>query len=429
MSKQKNTMKKFFAATLYLCICSFIIVGFTHCSRENGDECWRAITLYTPVYKTLKEVRAAMKSGPAQSLKQPGKIYVYDKYIFLNELNEGVHIIDNANPSQPKNIAFINIPGNFDIAVKGNYLYADSYSDLVVFDISTPENVSVKNILENIFKDRSYNYWRNVNGDSVKVVASYLERDTMVQCTNNNPLLSESFMKQDNSGMIANASSAVVKGTAGSTARFSIVNDYLYTVSTYELSSFSISDLQLPKLEKVNKLGWDIETIYPFKDRLFIGSRSGMFIYDIATPSSPSFLGQMSHMKACDPVVADDDYAFVTLRAGTFCNDASNQLDVVDVRNLLQPTVIKSYPMFNPHGLAKDGKVLFICDGKDGLKIYNTADVRNLKKIREINSLEAFDVIADNGLAIVVAKDGLYQFDYSNVFTTKFLSKIAIAEN
>ena len=34
--------------------------------------------------------------------------------------------------------------------------------------------------------------------------------------------------------------------------------------------------------------------------------------------------------------------------------------------------------MTNPHGLTKDNNLLFICDGKDGLKMYDAADPLNI---------------------------------------------------
>jgi len=40
--------------------------------------------------------------------------------------------------------------------------------------------------------------------------------------------------------------------------------------------------------------------------------------------------------------------------------------------------------------------------------------------------METYDVIAWNNRALVVAKDGLYQFDYSDVNDIRLLSKISL---
>jgi hypothetical protein len=109
------------------------------------------------------------------------------------------------------------------------------------------------------------------------------------------------------------------------------------------------------------------------------------------------------------------------------CRQRLNQLDVVDVTNLSAPRLVRTYGMTNPHGLAKDGHMLFICDGKDGLRVFNASDPNNLVSLRRFEDMEAYDVIAMNGLALVVAKDGLYQYNYSNPNQIRFISKLPVA--
>jgi hypothetical protein len=112
--------------------------------------------MYSPVYKTKAEVRANIKSNSPRQIEKPGKIVVLGNYIFLNEVDKGVHIIDNSNPSVPLNKYFIDIPGNVDIAVKGNIMYADLYTDLVTIDISDPAAVQVTKITDGVFEHRRY---------------------------------------------------------------------------------------------------------------------------------------------------------------------------------------------------------------------------------------------------------------------------------
>jgi len=421
-------MKKTSIFSLFLIATSIMITSLTGCDKSSTQESdLQKITLYTPIFKSLTEVRADIKSAHAEPLEATGKIYLFGNYIFLNEVNKGIHIIDNSNPRKPKNMSFINIPGNLDIAAQGDYLYADSYGDMIVLNISNPASIKVANIVEKAFGDRAFYYRHNnsSNPDSVMIVAGYAKKDTMVEMGSN--AWKTDFMARDNSGAISMASASLAKGTGGSMARFTIVNDYLYTVSSSSLSSFSISTPQAPKLKHVSNMGWGIETIYPFKNRLFIGSNAGMYIYDIATPATPAKLGQISHVRSCDPVVADDDHAFVTLRSGSQCAGYTNQLEVLDVKNLMQPVRLKVYPMANPHGLSKDGNLLFICDGKAGLKLYNTSNLMNLKKIKEIGGLDTYDVIAQNDIAIVIARDGLYQYDYRIPANTHLISKLLIS--
>ena len=225
------------------------------------------------------------------------------------------------------------------------------------------------------------------------------------------------------SSMGAAQKSSSPYGMGGSMARFTIVNSHLYTVSDNSLDIFSISTPQTPAFTSKLQLGWGIETIYPFKNKLFIGSTTGMFIYDISNPSQPSKQGEFSHARKCDPVIAEDKYAYVTLRTGSGCPGTGNELNIVDISNIFQPALVKTYPMTNPHGLSKDGDLLFICDGKDGLKVYNAANVNFISLVKQIDIKDTYDVIAWNDVAIVSAADGLYQYDYSDPKDIKLLSK------
>ncbi len=213
----------------------------------------------------------------------------------------------------------------------------------------------------------------------------------------------------------------------GSMARFSILNNHLYTVTTADLNVFSITDPLNPVFSRAVPIGWNIETIYPFRDRLFIGSTSGMFIFSVADPNIPVQIGRFEHARSCDPVVADDVNAFITLRSGTECEGFSNQLDIVNVQNPATPAFVKTYSMSNPHGLSKDGDRLLICDGKAGLKIYDASNVQDLRLLNTVTDIETYDVIAWKGIALVVAKGGLYQYDYTNPLAVKLLSKMEIA--
>ena len=170
-----------------------------------------------------------------------------------------------------------------------------------------------------------------------------------------------------------------------------------------------------------------IETIYPFGNSLFIGSSDGLFIYNIDDPASPSQKGSFVHARACDPVVSDGEHAFVTLRSGDACAGNADQLDVIDVSDLANPHLVKTYPLSNPKGLGKDGDLLFVCDADEGIKVFDAADVNQLKLVNQIKDLEAFDVIPWGGRLMVSATDGLHQYDYSDHTNIKLLSRIQIA--
>jgi hypothetical protein len=198
-------------------------------------------------------------------------------------------------------------------------------------------------------------------------------------------------------------------GVAGSMARFAITNDHLYTVSDHSISAYNLSDATAPAKRVTKSLGFGIETIYPKGNTLFIGTQTGMKILDVTQPDNPNVLSNFVHWRSCDPVVANDAYAYVTLRTGTTCFGGINELQVLDIANLKQPKMVKIYPMTKPHGLALDGKNLFICDA--GIKHYDATDPANLILKRTITS-GAEDLIANDGILMAIGPDGLTQYSY-----------------
>jgi hypothetical protein len=395
------------------------------------DNCTQTFTIYRPVYQSKQQVRNSIKSNAPRDIKNAGKITVIGNIIFLNEVDKGIHVIDNSNPSQPRKISFIDIPGNIDIAVKGNILYADLYNELVTLDVSNPMNVAVKKITVNAFPQRRYP--NGFSPDTSMYIADWNKKDTTIKinCNENNNLFfnNRAFIASPNAQALntAGTSAGASVGINGSMARFALLNNYMYTVSNTDIKVFNISTAENPVETNVVAIGWGIETIYPFKNNLFIGSNTGMFIYGTQNPVAPNRIGSFVHAFACDPVIADDNYAYVTLRSGTNCRNANlNQLDVINVQNLQSPFLIRSYGMTGPLGLAKDGNLLFVCDGKDGLRVFDAANVSDIKQIKQFKNIETYDVIAWNGHAIVVTKDALVQFDYRNAANIVESSRISI---
>lgn len=415
-------MKKiFFSLAALILICLFPLSG---CIK---DKCRNTYKIYIPVSKTLTEVRASIKAEAPRPLRNTGKLYTYGNYVLLNEPGKGIHVIDNSNPASPQNIKFINIPGTNDLAVKDGYLYADCFGDLAVIDIRNAANPVKEKILPAVFPDKMNYNNPTMDPDSVNIIVDYIEKDTTVNCeTYNNWMNCFQCRSTSQGGIFALASSLPATGQGGSSARFTIVNDYLYTVSWSDLTAFNVSMASSPQFQQKQTIGWRIETIFPFENKLFIGSNTGMFIYSLNDPASPAKEGQFSHINSCDPVIADGQYAYVTLRSGTTCNNGANQLEILNIANLSSPALVKTYAMNQPFGLAKQGNLLFICDGTKGLKIYNAADVSSLHLLKSIDGFEPMDVILKDKIAMVIAKDGFYQFDFSNTSAITLKSKLAL---
>lgn len=430
-------MKPFFQfSVLTLLFVSLATVG---CEQ---DKCTRTeeYTALEPVFKRIDEMRMTANYVAARPLSSPGKIFYFNGYLLINEMHEGIHVFDNRVPETPVNLGFIEVPGNLDMAIHNNILYADSYLDLVAIDITNPSAPAEVNRVQDVFQ--SFYSFNDQLGYLVEYVPTDIKRT--IDCDDFNwgngmfidrggvLMASDAFMAESNGGNRAFGSTSSISSsvvTGGSMARFTVANDYLYTIDGAEIKVFDVKQ-SLPALKNQITLQWGIETLFPLAGSLFIGSNSGLIIYDISNPESPEYLSTFSHATACDPVVVQGNTAYVTLRDGNQCQGFVNQLDVVDVSNLSNPSLIRSYPMSNPHGLSVLDETLYLCEGAFGLK---TFDVSNSNQIGQ-NLLDsetgffAYDVIVlpPGDHVMVVGQDGLYQFDAKNKSDLKQLSVITI---
>jgi len=225
-------------------------------------------------------------------------------------------------------------------------------------------------------------------------------------------------------------------GVGGSYARFIVSGDFLYVVDQSNIQTFSLSDPVMPVQIDIKDVGENIESLFRLDRRLFIGSGSGLYIYEIDDQGIPQSLGQADYelpFFPCDPVVADETYAYVTLntlRSISSCGrdiiEDVNVLKIFDLTNIANPDLINEVQMYNPKGVGIDGNTLFVCDDEQGLKIYDVTDRQDIRLINQFDDFTAFDVIPLNGLLLVVATDNIYQFDYTDLNNIQLISAIPI---
>jgi hypothetical protein len=419
--------------SLYLLI-GLVLTITTSCQ----DKCTsiRTYKRYIPITISLKDLSKGISTQAPQAMVKPEKIYAKDNYLFVAESGKGIHIIDNTNASSPTTISFLAIPGNGDMAIKDNYLYVDNYSDLVVLDISNPKVIkevgrSVAAFPYSLGNMSQDTYWYlDVQNQNIIYYQSKLVTDTVTtNCGGDyDPsvgYLYDSSPLSSTSGSTG-TSTTTGTGTGGSMARFTIYDTYLYAASTSELLVYDIKNQTIPQNKSKISLGWGAETIFPYKDKLFIGSNTGMYIFDNAKPEAPVKLSMFSHARACDPVVVDGNTAYITLRTGS-CGTAPNQLLTVDISNITSPVLLKSLPMQHPFGLGIDFPNLFVCEGEYGLKSMDASNPSNVTLLQQIGSVNAYDVIIlGKKRLLMVGKGGLYQYDYTDPKNLKQLSVISV---
>lgn len=390
-----------------LILCSMLL-GILSCNDEEKGE-YADYLVARPLTMTRSEFRNSVDIIDPIPIGESGKIYAYENYIFVNDKYKGVHVIDNTDPTSPRKVSFIKIAGNVDISVKNNYLYADSITDLIVLDISDLNNITIVNRLENVLRD-------NVIWPLEAEIYEYenwdYENDILIgwEVTTERRLVEE-VEQRFIDVMFAEAADNSV-GQGGSLARFKIVADYLYAVDSHSINVFEISDLANPQDLEDIYAGFDIETIFNKENHLFLGSSRGMYIYDITEPAIPSFVSEFQHGTACDPVVVEGDYAYVTLRGGNACGALESGLFIVDISDITNPVLTVSYPMEEPYGLGIKDEKLFICDGSYGLKVFDKTNIEDLLPLQHFEDIITFDVIPMDSHLLLVGDDTLYQYEY-----------------
>lgn len=388
-----------------------------------------------PVYMGFIEFRTSFSKEEAIEITSPGKIYFKDDYLFVNEVGKGIHVIDNSDPANPQKIGFYKIIGNVDMAIRGNILFADSYIDLVAIDITDIENPVEISRIENIFPgvvpegDKWLPY---AMADKSKGVIIDWEVKTVTEEREPGGYwggwLSTAemmFLKTSNDGSNWSAGA----GTAGSMARFMLNDRHLHLIAHPQmLKTVDIEKADNMSIVDSTDVPRNMETLFLLGNKMFIGTTTGMLIFDVTDATNPRYVSSYDHITACDPVVANGDYAYVTLRTGTRCTNGQNLLEVIDISSIENPYLVKSYPMYNPHGLGIDGDLLFVCDGDAGLKIFDKSDPLDIinNKLAHYPDFFAFDVIPFEGVLMLIGKDGITQYSYSDPGNIVQISHIPI---
>lgn len=400
------------------------------------DRRFQTFTANVPIYMSYDELRESVKVMDSIPMAEPGKIYFYENFIFINEYMKGIHVIGIEDPSSPRAISFINIPGNVDMAIKDNILYADSYIDLVLIDITDPLAPVETNRLDSILSytlpqyDMDYplaqiDYKKGVvTGWEVKEHKQEMYYHYPWPLYDKYDMLSSSVGPTWSNG-------GGNYGIGGSMARFATYDDYLYLLQDMSnLKVVDISDVESPEVSYDKYVGWGLETMFMYDDYMYLGATNGLHIFDLEFPNNPVKTAEYSHITSCDPVVVSGNTAYVTLRSGNMCGGTADLLDVIDVTDKWDPERIASYPMNEPYGLGISGNTLFICQGDNGLVVYDATNPLTIgnNKLAEFTNIAATDVIPLDTILFTIGENGFYIYDYSDVQDIRLLSTLSVVE-
>ncbi len=418
---------------LALLLFSVTLLALPGC-KNYVDE-YVTYTINEPLFMVASEFRSTVAVEEPQPIKEQGKIVFYSGYLYISQPGEGIHVIDNRDPSNPRNIAFIELLGNADIHVREGVLYADSYVDLVWFDMSDPAEPVFKGRKEEVFpealppteNDFGIDYAKSMDKEKGIVVGwKTVERKELVR--EYKPRWWGWGGWQEDAMYSSAPSSTNSIGATGSMSRFAIYKENLYTVMNNMLGIFDLSGEAPVKKGDNMYVGFNVETIFSYKDCLFMGTPTGMIIYSVEDPLRPEYQSMITHVFGCDPVVVEDDIAYITVRSGTFCGQDADQLIIVNVANTKSPKHIVTYNMKSPKGLGIDNGTLFVCS--DGLQVFDSEDPATIMahRLAHFKEMDGFDVIPYNNVLMMIAEDGIYQYDYTDVTEIKQLSRLPIGK-
>ena len=205
---------------------------------------------------------------------------------------------------------------------------------------------------------------------------------------------------------------------------FLFVEGILYLVDNTSLTTIEVTNGF--KTLYTGNIGFEIETIFGTASHLFIGTSTGMLIYNRNNGYQPTYLSGISHARGCDPVAVQGNYAYVTVRGNGNCGEANNELLVIDISNISAPTLHSAHTMNSPYGLGLNNDVLFICDGTSGLRIFDKSSLETItqNELATITGIDAYDVIPLETTLILSTSQGVFQYDYTDVTKPRLLSKL-----
>jgi len=435
LKPSSNKKQKWFITPILIGSC-FVSMG---CYYEGCDS--DESTCVKPVTLTWDELRADIEPryGNQETLTSPGKTYALGSYLFIIDKFRGVHIIDQTDNQNPIRIVFIPIQGISSLSIEGNYLYANSFTDLVVIDY--------QKILDGTFDETDA--YRQENIFSPPSYEDFFPDDYAVKGEEEDY---EGFIVQDSSspengfiiGYYDTDGDTVLYGeyedanvsytrTGNPVVDFTLQNNYLITAQSNQVNLYSLSDPTQPALEQTYTSEDDLqlETISTYKaDMLIIGTNQGTFFKDHSVPGELDDVDFSELITSCDAIITQGNYMYVTIRSGQACssiNNSSNanKLLVYNTLQASQPVLEKSISINEPYGLDINGDQLFICNDQ-GLLEFDITTPSSPVQTGDY-SQPCNNIIATEDPMILTDDTGIRMIEYANPGLTE-LAIIRIGE-
>jgi hypothetical protein len=307
------------------------------------------------------------------SISSPLNFYLYDTLLLVSDSLKGLLVYSVANEQTPRFKARIPLSGNRGMAMKDSIIYANSWGGILAIRLVNDTNYVVTSVI----KDDPYH---SVMPDGGYYRPMY-EGGGGFGCIGRDMAVSG-----------AGSEAPGPSGSGGSYAIFAVIDSFLYYINDRSIITMDISNPASPEKISETYVSWDIETLFPTRQYLFIGGKNGMFVMDRSTPSHPVQIGSITHFRARDPVVVQDTMAYVTLRAAAPWAGV-DELMVVNLASITNPKLIKEMPLPTPYGLSIKDSLLYVAQGNNGWTLFGLADPHNPAVLQQWSTPAARDFI------------------------------------
>ncbi len=409
-----------------------IAVVLLSCTNDTGNVEVQYLEA-TAIYGDMEEVRATPLNEGSRPIVNPGKIFIGEDFVLIGEEGEGIHVLNNKDRVNLISNAFLNIPGNKEFFVSGQYLYAESYYDMIKIDISNPYDA----VLINRSKNAIQNDFINDKGETL-VGFAYKEK-TMILDENDDfmtEILEDQLVYLDFAKNVIPKSS-VPSSFSGNSAqsigtinRITKSNNHIYVASNSNMIIINDNENGLSSdVVRLENIKEEMETIFPYQNKLFVGSKTSMTIFDISKGEQPIELYEFEHATSCDPVLPYNDVVFITLRTADFstCPGNINALLTIDITDLSNPIQIDENQLVSPYGMSVIDDYLFVGNGKNGLSIFDVTNPQVPILVNTDNNIIAYDIIADPSnidYIFVAGDDEMNQYKIKEDLSLQWISNI-----
>lgn len=125
-----------------------ILLAFFGCPTEPSF----VGSKYKPVILKRADFEKSVVLENSRSVEKSAKIYIFDKFIFINDKHKGFHVFNNTDATKPTKEKFLRVPGATDIAIRNNTMYINQATDLIALTFNPSDySYKIEKRVKNVF--------------------------------------------------------------------------------------------------------------------------------------------------------------------------------------------------------------------------------------------------------------------------------------